>query len=285
MGRFSKKSILLLLTMLAIFTIFAHGSFTFAGQNIKVTLNKSSYEYTGKAVKPKVKVVYKGKKLSAKKYTVKYSSGRKNVGKYAVTIKLKKPYSGSKKVFFTINPTKTEISELSPEGDGFCVKWKKVSKQITGYQVVYSTSKSFEDASKCNVKKKTSKIFNKLDGSTVYYVRVRSYSKVKGKTYYSKWSKKKSIKTNVQYHFRNDYLLTEHFNKHGIEMGFETKEEYEAAAARVVVNPNSLHKIESEDGDDCYYLEETNEFVIVSTDGYIRTYFKPDSGKDYFDRQ
>ena len=31
-----------------------------------------------------------------------------------------------------------------------------------------------------------------------------------------------------------------------------------------------LHKIEEEDGDDVYYLEETNEFVIVSTDGYIR---------------
>ena len=27
------------------------------------------------------------------------------------------------------------------------------------------------------------------------------------------------------------------------------------------------------------------EFVVVSTDGYIRTYFCPDSGKKYFDKQ
>ena len=53
----------------------------------------------------------------------------------------------------------------------------------------------------------------------------------------------------------------------------------------VVNNPKSLHKTEKEDGDDVYYKEDTNEFVVVSTDGYIRTYFNPDSGKKYFDRQ
>lgn len=46
-----------------------------------------------------------------------------------------------------------------------------------------------------------------------------------------------------------------------------------------------LYKTEKEDGDDVYYKEDTNEFVVVSTDGYIRTYFNPDSGKKYFDRQ
>ena len=50
-------------------------------------------------------------------------------------------------------------------------------------------------------------------------------------------------------------------------------------------NPNKLHKTEKEDGDDVYYLEETNEFIIVSTDGYLRTYFKPSKGKKYFDKQ
>lgn len=89
----------------------------------------------------------------------------------------------------------------------------------------------------------------------------------------------------IQYFFRNDKLLTQHYEKHGIEMGFASKEEYEAAASLVVTNPDSLHKIEKEDGDDVYYLEETNEFVVVSTDGYIRTYFCPDSGKKYFDKQ
>ena len=44
-------------------------------------------------------------------------------------------------------------------------------------------------------------------------------------------------------------------------------------------------KIQAEDGDDVYYVESTNEFVIVSTDGYIRTYFNPDAGITYYNRQ
>ena len=89
----------------------------------------------------------------------------------------------------------------------------------------------------------------------------------------------------VTYKFRSKKLLNEHYDKHGIEMGFESKDAYVEAANKVINNPDSLHKIEKEDGDDIYYLEETNEFVVVSTDGYIRTYFCPDSGKKYFDKQ
>lgn len=85
------------------------------------------------------------------------------------------------------------------------------------------------------------------------------------------------------YSFRNDNLLDKHFDKHGIEMGFSSAEEYEAAASAVVNNPKALHKLEEEDGDDVYYVEDTNEFVVVSTDGYIRTYYYAD--KDYFNRQ
>lgn len=88
-----------------------------------------------------------------------------------------------------------------------------------------------------------------------------------------------------EYHFRNENLLESHYEKHGKDMGFVSSEEYEMAASDVVNNPKSLHKTEKEDGDDVYYKEDTNEFVVVSTDGYIRTYFNPDSGKKYFDRQ
>ena len=87
------------------------------------------------------------------------------------------------------------------------------------------------------------------------------------------------------YVFRNQRLLNEHYEKHGIEMGFASAESYQAAASAVITNPNSLFKIEVEDGDGVYYLEATNEFVVLSTDGYIRTYFLPSSGKAYFDRQ
>ena len=89
----------------------------------------------------------------------------------------------------------------------------------------------------------------------------------------------------VEYNFRNNDRLTEHYKKHGKEMGFKSAEEYEDAASDVVNNPNALHKTEKEDGDDVYYVEDTNEFVVVSSDGYIRTYFYPSAGIDYYNRQ
>ena len=89
----------------------------------------------------------------------------------------------------------------------------------------------------------------------------------------------------VRYYFRNDKLLTQHYEKHGIEMGFDSKESYEKAASDVINNPAALHKLEAEDGDHVYYVEDTNEFAILSTDGYLRTYFLPSAGKAYFDRQ
>lgn len=89
----------------------------------------------------------------------------------------------------------------------------------------------------------------------------------------------------VQYYFRNESLLNQHYNKHGKEMGFESAEAYQQAASDVINNKNALHKTESEDGDGVYYIEDTNEFVILSTDGYIRTYFNPDRGIEYYEDQ
>ncbi len=87
----------------------------------------------------------------------------------------------------------------------------------------------------------------------------------------------------VRYYFRNNDRLIQHYEKHGIEMGFASAEDYEKSASDVINNPNSLHKLEAEDNDDVYYLESTGEFVILSTDGYIRTYYYADL--DYFNRQ
>lgn len=89
----------------------------------------------------------------------------------------------------------------------------------------------------------------------------------------------------TNYKFRSQKLLDQHYEKHGKEMGFASAKEYEKAAAAVPNHPDVLHKIEKEDGDDVYYIEATNEFVVVSTDGYIRTYFNPDRGIDYYNKQ
>ena len=93
----------------------------------------------------------------------------------------------------------------------------------------------------------------------------------------------------VEYHFRSKKQLQQHFEKHGDEFsddfGYKNAAEYEKGASDVINNKSALYKTEAEDGDGVYYIEDTNEFVILSTDGYIRTYFRPNGGKSYFDRQ
>lgn len=91
--------------------------------------------------------------------------------------------------------------------------------------------------------------------------------------------------SSTHYYFRNQDLLMQHYKKHGIEMGYDSAEDYEEGACQVINDPDALYKTEAEDGDECFYIEDTNEFVVLSGDGYIRTYFLPDAGKDYFDRQ
>lgn len=87
----------------------------------------------------------------------------------------------------------------------------------------------------------------------------------------------------VTYQFRKPQYLTEHFQKHGAEFPYATEEEYLLGANNVIQNPNALHKLEAEDRDDVYFVESTGEFVVVSTDGYIRTYFI--TSIDYYNRQ
>ena len=83
--------------------------------------------------------------------------------------------------------------------------------------------------------------------------------------------------------FRNEDRLESHYLKHGIDMGYDSAEDYQAVANAVISNPNVLHKTQAEDGDDVYFLKKTGEFVVVSQQGYIRTYFIAD--EDYYDRQ
>ncbi len=87
------------------------------------------------------------------------------------------------------------------------------------------------------------------------------------------------------YNFRRSSYLTEHFNKHGDEFGYENEQEYLEGANDVIADKKSLHKTEAGDGDHVFFQESTGSIVFVSQDGYIRTYFKPDDGIEYFNRQ
>ena len=118
-----------------------------------IKLSKTSVAYTGKAIKPTVTIMDKaGKKIEKTHYTVTYKNN-KNVGKATVTVKFEgNYYSGKLSKTFTINPKSTSINTIKAEGNGFSVKWKKQTKQITGYQIQYATKKNFKNAKSIWVK-------------------------------------------------------------------------------------------------------------------------------------
>lgn len=71
------------------------------------------------------------------------------------------------------------------------VSWKKNSK-ASGYQIRYSLKSSFSGAKTVMVRsgKTTTKKLTGLKRGKRYYITVRAYKTVKGKKYYSSWSKK-----------------------------------------------------------------------------------------------
>ena len=170
----------------------------YAAKNIK--LSAAGYIYDGKAKKPAVTIRdSKGNKLkNGTDYKLTYARGRKNVGSYGITVKFLGKYGGTAKKSFTINPRPTSLAKLTPKAKGMAVSWKKQPKQISGYEVAYSTSSKFAKKATKSVtvnKGKTAKTIARLKGKKRYYVRIRTYMSVKGKKYYSSWSKAKSVMT------------------------------------------------------------------------------------------
>lgn len=86
-----------------------------------------------------------------------------------------------------------KVSSLTnKKGKKAYIKWTKNSKS-TGYQIKYVTGKSKAKTVKASSKAKT-KTISKLKKGKTYKVRIRSYKKVSNVTYYSAWSKQKSVK-------------------------------------------------------------------------------------------
>ena len=162
-------------------------------------LSATSYVYDGKEKVPAVMVKdSKGKTLkNGTDYTVKYSSGRKYVGTYAVAVTLKGNYSGSKTLSYYIVPKGTAIRSVSAQSAGFTAKWAKQTTQTTGYQIQYSLYSSFKSAKAITVKKNTAtaQAVVNLKPNAKYYVRIRTYKTVGDRNYYSSWSAAKAVTT------------------------------------------------------------------------------------------
>ena len=156
----------------------------------------SNKSYTGKNITQSITVKYNGKTLKkGTDYTVSYSNNKK-VGTATVKITGKGSYTGTITKTFKINPAKQEIQKLTAKSKAFFVDWAQKGS-ATGYEIQYATNSKFTSAKKVTIKNnKTDKTtVSKLSGKKKYYVRVRSYTTVKGTKYYGAWSASKSVTT------------------------------------------------------------------------------------------
>lgn len=96
----------------------------------------------------------------------------------------------------SVRPTK--LSSVTAGKKQLKAKWNKKSIGVDGYEIQCGTSSKFTKGStksyKVNNFKTASKKVTKLKSGKKYYVRVRSFRKLGGKTYYSAWSASKTAK-------------------------------------------------------------------------------------------
>ena len=174
-------------------------------KTIKPTVTVKNYVYNGKKHKAAPVVKY-GKTVF--KANVDYgfdSAAGKDVGRYHYEIWTgdNNKYNFYKEGYFKINPKGTSLKKLKKAKKAITVKWNKqaakMSKtRITGYQIQLATNSKFTKGKKLVTVKgyaATSKKIKKLKKKKKYFVRIRTYKKVGKITYYSGWSKAKSVKT------------------------------------------------------------------------------------------
>ena len=115
--------------------------------------------------------------LSAGTYYIQVSANENATGKYKFSLSA----TAAKKL------DKVENVRASQQGEGIDVDWDGVS-DAQGYQVCYSTSKTFAGAKTANASS-THTTLNKLKSKKSYYIRVRAYVVANGKRIYGSYSK------------------------------------------------------------------------------------------------
>lgn len=161
-----------------------------------VKLNRTSYTYTGKTIRPSVTVTVNGKKIGANAYKL-YYKNNKNSGIGTVQVRGTGKYSRiNKTLTFKILPPKTLLTGLKKANRSFTASWKK-NIQATGYQIQYAADSRFTKERKTVTVGKQSATRYKISGlknKKTYYVRIRSYKRVGKKILYSSWSTVKKIR-------------------------------------------------------------------------------------------
>ena len=95
----------------------------------------------------------------------------------------------------------------------------------------------------------------------------------------------KGPSTFAQY-WTSEYSLFHHFDEHGAEMGYDEDEIIEYARDAIKFARSSERGIKAfrATNDSIYkYNPKTNEFIIITKDGKIVTYYYPSNGIHYFE--
>lgn len=127
------------------------------------------------------------------------------------------------------------------------------------------------------------------DGKVYYVPGNMSYSEWK-KTFVDKGDDSKGGLTKVianaimQITFESPELITKHYEKHREEFGDITEAEYLQKANQLYAEALSddIEQFTRSDGSIAKYKFSTNEFLVITKEGNIRTYFKPVDGADYW---
>jgi len=87
--------------------------------------------------------------------------------------------------------------------------------------------------------------------------------------------------------FRDRGQLAEHYRKHGAEFGGIGATEYLARAQGLRDRPagGDIREAVRPDGVITRFDRRTGDFLAFDPDGTIRTFFRPNEGEAYFDRQ
>ena len=162
--------------------------------NGSITLDKESYAFKGKAIKPKVEVFYDGKKIKKNKdYKLEFADNAA-IGYGSVTAIGVGIYTGSITLEFPIIPKPVKINKILKIESGFEAQWK-VAKDADGYEIEYSLQSDFSDSEVIIIEGNANNTFKKsyLEPLKRYYIRLRSYKNLSDGTFYSSWSKAKKF--------------------------------------------------------------------------------------------
>lgn len=158
----------------------------------KVVLSKTLLTYNGKVQKPSVKVYDENGTRITEGFKVSYPSGCKNLGSYKVTVTGTDNYKGTVTASYVIRSAKCKTPSVKAGKKKMTVKWKKLGGGSQTYQIC--VLKKGTKKAKYYTSTKTSKTIKKLAKKKTYSVKIRSYKKISGKTYYGAWSGTKKVK-------------------------------------------------------------------------------------------